>query len=84
MNDVLPKYLTRWVGEEVGGWRRRQELGKTKVGCCVVTGGGGVYYIHRGAYTSFPIKTKCCFAIRGAPLGVWKWRITRAISAEGG
>lgn len=36
------------------------------------------------AYTSFPIKTKCCFAIRGAPLGVWKWRITRAISAEGG
>lgn len=33
--------------------------------------------------TPFPIKTKCCFAIRGAPLGVWKWHITRTISAEG-
>lgn len=33
--------------------------------------------------TPFPIRTKRCFAIRGAPLGVWKWRITPTISAEG-
>lgn len=67
LKDVLPKYLTK---RKFG---RRHDGNLPKV----------VSRKRGGVCTPFPIKTKCCFTIRGVPLGVWKWHITRTISAEG-
>jgi len=76
LKDVLPKYLTK---RKFGRWRRHDEnLPKVPSYNDSIS-----VYIYIYVCTPFPIKTKCCFAIRGAPLGVWKWHITRTISAEG-